>query len=132
MIDIDYFKRFNDRYGHQAGDDCLKEVAEALTGCLYRPGDFVARYGGEEFVLILSETNVDGAEQVAKRLRDCIESMQIHNEGSATSKWVTISLGIASSIPDEENGSEALLRQADEALYEAKKNGRNRFVSFKS
>ena len=131
MIDIDYFKRFNDSYGHQAGDDCLKDVASTLSRGLYRPGDFLARYGGEEFVLILSETLIDGAELVAKRLCESIESLQILNEGSEVSKWVTISLGIASTIPVEGNSSEELIRQADKALYEAKKYGRNTFVTFK-
>ncbi len=131
MIDIDYFKRFNDSYGHQVGDDCLKDVASTLSRGLYRPGDFLARYGGEEFVLILSETFIDGAELVAKRLCESIESLQILNEGSEVSKWVTISLGIASTIPVEGNSSEELIRQADKALYEAKKYGRNTFVTFK-
>lgn len=128
MIDIDFFKRYNDRYGHQAGDVCLKQVASALSKCIYRPSDFLARYGGEEFVMLLDETDAPGAELVAKRACNSIESLHLTNEGSEISDWVTISIGVASLTSLKDQASEQLLKQADQALYDAKEQGRNRYT----
>ena len=128
MVDIDYFKLYNDSYGHLAGDRCLKQVARALTESLYRPNDRLARFGGEEFVLLLSSTNSQGAKQVAERLRKAVETLRISHEYSEVNDWVTISIGIASMVPNRNTSSGGLLRKADEALYQAKADGRNRCV----
>ena len=128
MIDIDFFKRYNDTYGHQGGDDCLKIVATAIKRCAKRPGDLVARYGGEEFSVILSETNSEGAVIVAETMRKAVQDRRIPNEKSDAAKHVTLSLGIATIIPETENSEKSLIKLADKALYEAKLAGRNRVV----
>lgn len=126
MIDVDHFKLFNDTYGHQAGDDCLRDVAGALKGFARRPGDLAARYGGEEFVLVLTNATAEQASSVAERVRDYIVSLEIPNQRSSHGH-VTASFGVASFIPtSKHSGPEALLLAADQALYHAKKNGRNR------
>lgn len=140
LIDIDYFKLYNDGYGHQAGDDCLKQIAQVLKNSLKRAGDIVARYGGEEFVVILPSTNRENGEKVAGFLIDAVRSAAIPHEHSKVEKIVTISMGVAS-CPALENPrmdkprSEAicasLVALADEALYEAKKNGRNQYRIYK-
>lgn len=125
LIDIDYFKNLNDRYGHQHGDHCLVEISAALHAALVRSGDFLARYGGEEFAVILPATDIEGAKLVANRLEEAVRSLHIVNE-TAIGPFVTISTGIALyEFPDA--GSPAILIEAaDRALYTAKKNGRNR------
>ncbi|MBU3071693.1 diguanylate cyclase [Aestuariicella sp. G3-2] len=129
MLDVDHFKTFNDNYGHQSGDECLIEVASTLNTYLHRPADLVARYGGEEFILILPNTDAHGAAQVAEHVRQRIEALAITHDFSSTSNVVTISAGIATTVPDSERGIEKLLRQADIALYQAKQMGRNRVHS---
>jgi len=129
LIDIDYFKPYNDNYGHQAGDDCLIQVARSLEGVIVRPADTVARYGGEEFTAILPDTILEGAVTVAEKLRSAIESLNLPHEHSKSSSHITISLGVAEStdLPD----LQALINQADKCLYQAKKNGRNCVISDK-
>jgi diguanylate cyclase (GGDEF)-like protein len=126
MADVDYFKNFNDHYGHGAGDTCLKKVAAALVEAADRPADLVARYGGEEFVALLPETDLRGAKLFAERFRSGVESLQIPHQYSAASPWVTISIGCAFEFPARDEGAEGLLEAADRNLYVAKEAGRNR------
>ncbi len=130
MIDVDYFKSFNDYYGHVAGDDCLKKIAIEMQKQIARPTDLLARYGGEEFVCILSDTEREGAEHIAENLRQTIESLAVAHEKSVISDVVTISLGVAAIIPNPEQLLSNFINMADHALYQAKKSGRNRAVSF--
>ncbi|MGF1568196.1 MAG: diguanylate cyclase domain-containing protein [Nodosilinea sp.] len=123
--DIDYFKQFNDRYGHQAGDNCLRLVARTLSRTAKRPGDLVARYGGEEFVIILPNTDLVGAETVAEDMRGSVRRRRIPHEGSSVDAIVTMSLGVASCTPSPALTPALLLKWADEALYAAKKGGRD-------
>ncbi len=129
MADIDCFKGFNDRYGHQAGDNCLQLVARTLSRAAKRPGDLVARYGGEEFVIVLPHTDLKGAESVAEEIRLLVRSQHIPHAESTVAKVVTMSLGVASTIPHPapqgEEGSAALVKRADKALYRAKEEGRD-------
>lgn len=130
MIDVDYFKHYNDRYGHQAGDECLKKVAATISSVLKRPSDLVARYGGEEFAVILSNVPKDGATIVAERIRAAVEQLELPSGNPAT-RYVTISVGVASITPvSPEENPEKLLATADAALYEAKHSGRNQVVIF--
>jgi diguanylate cyclase (GGDEF)-like protein len=126
LIDVDYFKLFNDTYGHHAGDQCLIEVARAIQEICQRPGDLVARYGGEEFIIVLSETGLQGSQMVAEKIRSKIESLQIIHETSDVSKFVTVSIGCAAIIPKAHLDPVHLIKEADEALYKSKANGRNR------
>ena len=126
FIDIDYFKPFNDNYGHSIGDDCLRSVARALSGALTRPTDIVARYGGEEFVCVLPGTDLDGARAVAQRIRHDVNALAIPHSHSDVAPHVTVSMGIASAVPgtsDLDIGR--LLEIADHRLYLAKDQGRN-------
>ncbi len=123
LIDVDYFKRFNDHYGHQVGDMCLKEVAQALNRAVRTPSDLVARYGGEEFVLLLPNTDRQAAASVAQRLQDGLASLQLEHLASEVAPWVTVSQGIATLLPGE--SASQLLERADQALYQAKESGRN-------
>ncbi|MFZ5642661.1 MAG: diguanylate cyclase domain-containing protein [Bacillota bacterium] len=125
LFDIDYFKDYNDIYGHLAGDDCLKQIANALQTVIKRSGDIFARYGGEEFVVVLAETDLNGAMVVAERLRENVESLKITHAGSKVSENVTISVGVAAAIPDNNTMPESLIGAADKALYKAKRQGRN-------
>ena len=126
MIDIDFFKAFNDTYGHQHGDDCLRRVAGALNVGLHRPGDLAARYGGEEFAVVLAGANRAGAVVVAETLRAKVEALAIPHAGSRVSDRITISLGVGSTIPAPESAPSTLIAVADRALYQAKAAGRNR------
>ena len=128
FCDIDYFKLYNDTYGHQAGDDCLRTVAETIRANCQRPGDFVARYGGEEFIVILPNTSVGGAVHLAEDIRVNIERLEIPHSQSRVSPYITMSLGISCVYPSANITHESLIRAADKALYEAKKQGRNREV----
>ncbi len=125
MIDIDHFKDYNDRHGHQAGDDCLKRVAKRLRDSLRRPGDLLARYGGEEFVCLLADTDLAGAQQVAETLLRNIRQLNLGQDGSEHGIKITISCGISAAIPVHDDGYELLKSAADGALYQAKSAGRN-------
>ncbi|NBB93852.1 MAG: diguanylate cyclase, partial [Gammaproteobacteria bacterium] len=126
LVDIDHFKRLNDSRGHQAGDDCLQRVAEALLGTVHRPGDLVARYGGEEFVILLPQTDIESVGVLAERMRSVIEALgQPHAEGGSEGV-VTISAGAVSLVPRPDLEPRELVERADRALYDAKKAGRNR------
>ena len=132
MIDIDFFKPFNDTYGHQGGDDCLKQVANAIGGVARRPADLAARYGGEEFSFILPLTDTNGALLIGEKLRSAVEELQIPHEGSKVKSTVTISLGCATIAPGRDSKPEELIARADKALYHAKENGRNQVVPAES
>lgn len=128
MVDIDYFKEFNDAWGHQRGDECLRRIATALADGLPRAGDSVARYGGEEFAVILPLSEQDGAVKLAETLRRRVEELQIPHPTSAAAGVVTISCGVATVRPSLDMEPGELVRHADEALYQAKQGGRNRTV----
>jgi diguanylate cyclase (GGDEF)-like protein len=127
MIDVDHFKRYNDTYGHQAGDHCLQQIASVLEKVSYRPGDLVARYGGEEFAVILTATDAEGATIVAKRILDHVAALAIPHSGGEGGH-VTLSIGVATSLPQPDMTRDGLIASADSALYKAKHSGRNRFV----
>jgi diguanylate cyclase (GGDEF)-like protein len=124
LIDVDFFKRFNDRYGHQVGDDCLKQVANCLKSQLRRGGDMIARYGGEEFACILPETESDGAMAMAVQLERAVRALAIAHADSDVAASVTISVGVASKTGDSIGSPAALLALADAQLYQAKRAGR--------
>ncbi len=126
MFDVDHFKKYNDRYGHPAGDDCLRQVAKVLQTQMRRPGDLVARYGGEEFIAVLPGADAETAAAVAERVRQALEALGMRHEASPTGSVVTLSVGVASCQADFLLKSSALLTAADEALYQAKNGGRNR------
>lgn len=126
MVDVDYFKPYNDIYGHPGGDACLKAVSGILRGQAFRAGDITARYGGEEFAVILPNTDLAGAREVAERIRSGIEQAALPHAGSQIAPCITVSLGVASLIPAQDSHSGMLLELADQALYAAKRGGRNR------
>ncbi len=126
MIDIDHFKQFNDNYGHLEGDTCLRQVAHALRQCVGRPYDLLARYGGEEFVCLLPGTDLSGALTKADDLAIAVQALAIPHGNSSVAPIVTISLGIAIANITDELSTDTLLAAADEQLYEAKRQGRNR------
>lgn len=125
LCDIDFFKSYNDNYGHQAGDDCLKKVARAINDSVHRATDLAARYGGEEFVIVLPCTDADGAMAVSEEIRTNTMNLGLVHEKSTINKYVTLSLGVATMMPNRSNSAEELVAMADKALYEAKENGRN-------
>jgi diguanylate cyclase (GGDEF)-like protein len=124
MVDIDHFKRYNDHYGHLAGDDCLRRVARILESCVMRSGELVARYGGEEFALLLPGTDAHEANVVARRCHDELQKACISHANSPASPWLGISIGVASATATQDSLPETLLGSADTALYRAKDNGR--------
>jgi diguanylate cyclase (GGDEF)-like protein len=129
LVDIDFFKAYNDTYGHLQGDRCLVQVATALAETLNRGGDLVARYGGEEFVAILSETDAEGARRSGERVRQAVEDLAVEHRRSAVSPWVTVSVGVAATEPIAAapfDAADRLLGEADAALYASKRSGRNR------
>jgi diguanylate cyclase (GGDEF)-like protein len=128
MIDVDHFKAYNDRFGHQAGDACLRRVAHALTGCLGRPEHMVARYGGEEFVCLLPEIDQRGAAKFARRLAAAIDRIRLAHPDSPHGGRLTVSIGVATASEFFGNSSE-LVALADRLLYGAKNTGRNRMVT---
>ncbi|HYQ95133.1 MAG TPA: diguanylate cyclase [Burkholderiales bacterium] len=130
LSDVDHFKAFNDCYGHQAGDDCLRRVAAALSSAGRRPADLAARYGGEEFAIVLPGTVLEGAVDVAQAVSRVIEGLAIPHARSAVSPKVTLSQGIVALTPEKETSSEDMIKRADQALYLAKQQGRNRYVVF--
>ena len=125
LIDVDFFKRFNDHYGHQAGDDCLRRVAACLRAELQRPADLVARYGGEEFVCLLPDTPLEGALNVARRLGQQVQTLAIEHTRSDVAPQVTVSLGVCTGQATAGRPAAELVRQADAQLYSAKSQGRN-------
>jgi len=129
MIDIDHFKAYNDSCGHLAGDDCLRAVAQALKIPLERAADFVGRYGGEDFLGILPETDEEGAMMVARELLEGVASLNISHPASPLGGKVTVSIGIATATIQHEKNQTYLLQEADNALYRAKQEGRNRIVA---
>ena len=127
LIDIDSFKAYNDYFGHSRGDECLRQVAQALDRCTRRPGDLAARYGGEEFALILPDTDEAGAAALAETAREEIAALKLEHPESAYG-IVSISVGVAAGVPDGAE-QDTLLKDADMALYRAKAHGRNRVVA---
>ncbi len=125
LIDIDYFKAYNDTYGHIKGDECLISVAKTIAASINRPGDLVARYGGEEFVVVLPRTDQEGANKIAETIRTNVEALHIAHKNSKIHPHLTISLGVATIIPSILDSVELFIGLADQALYEAKENGRN-------
>ncbi|MFN2267825.1 MAG: diguanylate cyclase domain-containing protein [Desulfonatronovibrio sp.] len=125
MLDIDHFKLYNDNYGHSQGDECLKKIASAIEKSLSRPADLAARFGGEEFVCILPETDEQGAKVIARRVQKNIKELSIPHEYSPVDSLITLSIGIATTNPDESASQEDLLNNADQMLYQAKNSGRN-------
>ncbi len=130
LSDVDHFKAFNDCYGHQAGDDCLRRVAAALSSAGRRPADLADRYGGEEFAMVLPGTALEGAVDVAQAVSRVIDGLAIPHARSAVDQKVTLSQGIVSLTLEKETSSEDLIQRADQALYMAKQQGRNRYIVF--
>jgi diguanylate cyclase (GGDEF)-like protein len=130
MIDVDYFKDYNDNYGHQRGDDCLVRIAGALSGVMNRSRDLVARYGGEEFTAILPDTDHEGALQIAEAMRAAVEALNMEHACSGVANCVTISLGVSTVHPDHASQTGSLIHAADRALYQAKHAGRNCVVGY--
>ncbi len=128
IIDVDFFKRYNDHYGHAMGDRALQLVAKSLRKRILRPADLVARYGGEEFVVIMPDTPLEGAMEVAERLRIGIEGLGIAHKRSSAAICITVSIGVATTGPEAVTTAEVLMELADGRLYRAKKAGRNRVV----
>jgi diguanylate cyclase (GGDEF)-like protein len=129
MIDVDHFKQYNDAYGHQAGDNCLSRISNAMKSCLRRPGDMLARYGGEEFACLLPETGLGQAMRKAEELGNAVQELAIPHASSGAAPIITISRGVAALVPTTELQARELVRISDEMLYEAKRKGRNRTVS---
>jgi diguanylate cyclase (GGDEF)-like protein/PAS domain S-box-containing protein len=134
MLDVDHFKKYNDHYGHLAGDDCLRQIAQTLRTVVEREADIIARYGGEEFVVILADTNLQGALALAARIREAVSTLALPHAKSEISDFVTISLGIATAADHVLNDGAQLVSLADQGMYKAKMNGRNRceVMSFSS
>ncbi len=130
MCDVDFFKKYNDHYGHQAGDACLRSVAESIRKRVRRSTDLIARYGGEEFAIVMPETDIDGARHIAEMIRHELLLLRIPHSRSSAAPYVTISCGIAAMSPSINTKPQTLIQRADQALYRAKEKGRNCVVSF--
>lgn len=128
LCDVDFFKRYNDAKGHQAGDECLRAVARGMSRVVKRPADLVARYGGEEFAVILPHTPIEGALRVAELIRSSVRELSLPHPQSPISEYVTFSVGVASTVPCHECHPDVLIAAADRALYQAKELGRDRVV----
>jgi len=131
LIDIDFFKKYNDTYGHGMGDDCLRAVASALSQCVIRDDDFVARYGGEEFAVVLPNTDENGTRLIAEKMLEKIRKSNIPHKASDAADYVTISIGGTTDIVKHLQHGSDYIELADEALYKSKKNGRNRYTFLK-
>lgn len=129
IIDVDFFKRYNDHYGHAMGDHALQLVAKCLRKRIQRPGDLVARYGGEEFVVVMPDTPIEGAIEVAEKLRIGVEGLGLPHKRSSAAICVTVSIGVATTGPEAVTSAEVLMELADGRLYRAKKTGRNRVMA---
>jgi diguanylate cyclase (GGDEF)-like protein/PAS domain S-box-containing protein len=129
MIDIDFFKQYNDRYGHVRGDNCLQQVAQALRAGASRPRDFLARYGGEEFALVVPETDAGGALHIANRCREAVIAAAIEHAGSEVAPIVTLSLGVGTISPSADDDPAKFIESVDRRLYRAKQAGRNMIIS---
>lgn len=129
MIDVDFFKRYNDRYGHQMGDTCLKRVASTLAALIRRPDDMVARYGGEEFVCLLPNTDEAGAAHLAQQLLDAVRALALEHLDGGADHCVTVSIGVATAYPYRGGGLQELIANADRQLYQAKRLGRAQVVA---
>ncbi len=131
MCDIDHFKKYNDYFGHQEGDDCLRKVAKAIENNIHRAGDIVARFGGEEFIVLLLDCNSEQAFHIAERIRCSVTSLEIKHADKVDFEYITLSLGVASMVPNLKNSFTDLIEKADKALYMAKHQGRNQTVLIK-
>jgi len=129
MMDVDYFKKFNDSYGHQAGDECLHKIAQTIKLTLNRPYDLVARYGGEEFVCLLPATDAKGAALIAQHIQQHVHDLQIEHSTSTVDKHITLSIGVATITPINASNPMQLISAADQQLYAAKERGRNQIRS---
>jgi diguanylate cyclase (GGDEF)-like protein len=125
LVDVDEFKRYNDHYGHLAGDDCLKQMAQAISDTIMRPADLVTRYGGEEFAIVLPFTDIEGAKQVAQTIRTAVSKLGLPHANSTVSDRLTLSLGVSCMVPQSELSVKTLISRADKALYQAKAEGRD-------
>ncbi|HEX5277757.1 MAG TPA: diguanylate cyclase [Fluviicoccus sp.] len=130
LLDVDFFKRYNDTYGHEGGDHCLQAVARAVHDAMLRPADLAARYGGEEFVVLLPDTPLQGAVEVAERVLAAVDGCRILHAASSVAPHVTVSIGVATATPTPGQPLAELLRQADAALYQAKEHGRHQYRVF--
>lgn len=126
LLDIDFFKQYNDCFGHHAGDECLVQIAWTIKKVVKRAGELVARYGGEEFAVVLPNTNIEKAKYLAEQIREKVLSLKLQHLKSSVNEFVTVSLGVAMLVPSQDRTYEQLLKDADKALYQAKENGRNR------
>lgn len=130
MMDIDFFKKYNDYYGHDAGDECIKAVAKAIASCVTRADDFVARYGGEEFIAVLPNTDKNGACEVAEKISESIKALNMPHDNSEVASYVTVSTGITTGIVTLKHNGSDFIKRADKALYKSKNLGRNRYTHF--
>ncbi|MEB3294583.1 MAG: PleD family two-component system response regulator [Synechococcales bacterium] len=130
LCDIDFFKVYNDTYGHQVGDDCLRQVAQVINASAKRSIDLAARYGGEEFAVILPNTSLEGAQLIAQAIQDNVTKLRIQHRNSKVKEFVSVSMGVACTTPNLMIAPEMLITAADRALYQAKEEGRDRFCVF--
>lgn len=129
MIDVDHFKAYNDHYGHQAGDECLRRVAAVLRACVQRSSDLIARYGGEEFIVVFPGIDCEGAAQLAETIRHKVQAEGLEHKKNSQTGVITISIGVTACIPKAGEKADKLLREADSAMYEAKRRGRNTVIT---
>ncbi len=130
MMDIDYFKLYNDHYGHTHGDECLKKVAETMKSTVKRPRDFIARYGGEEFVAILPNTGKKAAQAIAKKIQENLMDLKLEHQKFTLGDYLTISIGVATVVPTDRMECDEIIKKADQALYKSKEMGRNQIVAW--